>query len=170
MNKKSPLAITILLLLFILALQSCSSARIVSNKDVNYNRKLKKIYVFISSAKDVDHFDDRLLISLTDKIKLKGVFCEGFVRNPLSLETEEEINKKIDKYNPEALLLIKQTQVTYINGGPGGGIFEITLIDGETKKNVWKSSLNLSGPWQYDSTIETMVEKLLTQMVQDQII
>lgn len=74
------------------------------------------------------------------------------------------------KYDADGVLLIKQTQITYINGGAGGGTFEITLIDKETKKNVWKSTLNLQGAWYEDGTIDTMVAKLLTQMEQDQLI
>ncbi len=170
MNKKLRHFLVFFVLLLTVVLQSCYSAKIVSNKDVNYTQKLKRVYVIVSSAKDVKHFDDRLLTALTDKIKLKGVFADGFARNPLSLETEEDINRKINKYDPDALLLIKQTQITYINGGPGAGTFEITLIDKETKKNVWKSTLNLQGAWQDDSTIDTMVSKLLTQMEQDQLI
>ena len=170
MNKKSHFALIFPVLLLTVVLQSCSSARIVSNKDGNYTKKLKKVYVIVSSAKNVSHFDDRLLTALTDQIKLKGIFADGFARNPLSLETEEDINRKINKYDPDALLLIKQTQITYINGGAGGGTFEITLIDKETKKNVWKSTLNLQGAWYEDGTIDTMVAKLLAQMEQDQLI
>jgi hypothetical protein len=161
---------TIPLLFLIVVLQSCYSASIVANKDANYNKKIGKIYVVISSAKDVHHFDDRLLEALTDQIKLKGVFADGFVRNPLALETDEDINTKINKYDPEALLIIKQTHITYINGGAGAGTFEIALMDKETKKNVWKSTLYLNGPWYSDGTVDTMVKKLLAQMQQDHLI
>lgn len=170
MNKKLPFVHSIPIFLLILILQSCYSARIVSNKDVNYSKKLKRIYVIVNIPKNVDHFNDRLLTTLINKIKEKGVITDGFARNPLSLETEEDINKKIDQYDPEALMVIKQTYITYMNGGPGAGVFEITLIAKEAKKPIWKSTLNLQGPWRDNATINIMVSKLLTQMEQDQLI
>lgn len=169
MNKNLLLK-SIPLLFLILILQSCFSASIIANKDADYNKKIGRIYVVVSSAKNVSHFNDRLLKSLTDQIKLKGVYADGFVRDPLTLETEDDINAKINKFDPEALLIIKQTKITYINGGAGGGTFEITLVDKETKKNVWKSTLNLAGAWYSDGTVDTMVNKLLTQMEQDHLI
>lgn len=71
-------------------------------------------------------------------LKAKTVETESHVYNELSLESEESRIQEIKNYNPEAILLIRQT-VTGIDNA-----FELTLIDATSKKPVWKSEISTS--------------------------
>ncbi len=65
------------------------------------------------------------------------------LRNPLSLETDAEIENNINDFKPTQLMIIKQTQVNSLNGKINGGTIEISIIDGTDKKIAWKGLLDV---------------------------
>ncbi|TWJ02532.1 hypothetical protein JN11_01505 [Mucilaginibacter frigoritolerans] len=169
MNNK--VSFTIIAILFqSLFFTSCVSTKITSNKDASFNRKLKKIYVICNLGKDVSNFNERLFEGVKKKFTENNITIDGFVRNPVALETDEDVLNKIRSYDPEALMIIKQTHVTYYNGGPGGGVFEVSLIDKVSQKNIWKSEIDVTGPWWDEDTSDSIVKKLILKLKEDQII
>jgi hypothetical protein len=154
----------------ILILQSCISTKIVTNKDVRYNQKPKKLYMIITNSKDGKAFSQDLYNGLTQNFKNRSIICDGFVRDPLSLKTEQDIDKDINTFNPDALLLIKMTKITIMNGSPGSAIYELSLIEGKAKKAVWKGNLDVYGPFWNVSTVNSAIKTVITKMQEDQLI
>ncbi len=161
--------IYLLSIILLLLVQSCSTVNIASNKQQGYNKQPKKIFIVVNCNKDVNIFCTGLVYGLTNKLTEKGVQSDGYVRDPLSLESEEDRNKRINAYNPEAVLTVQQTLT-----GSGKGVFELTLIDGESRKNVWKSELEVSAD-SYTSledsgVIDKAVKTLVSKLAEDKII
>ncbi|HTI57421.1 hypothetical protein [Mucilaginibacter sp.] len=153
----------------ILLSQSCSTVNIASNKKADYNKQPKKIYIVADCNKDAGTFCKNFTEGLKNNLSLKGITCDAYVRNQLSFESEEDINKKIAAYNPEAALMIHQTQT-----GGGANTFEFTLIDKDTQKPVWKCELEVSidsyTSMENDNVINKAIKTVLEKLAQDKII
>jgi hypothetical protein len=155
--------------IFVFICQSCSTVNIASNKQEGYNKQPKKIYVVVNCDKNTNVFCSGLVNGLKNKFTEKGIQSDSYIHDPLSLQTQEEINKKVTSYGPEAILMIQQTVI-----GDGRGTFELTLIDGETNKPVWKSEFEISAD-SYTSLEDTGVinkglKILVDKLIQDKII
>lgn len=147
-----------LLTAFFLFLQACATVNIASNKQAGYTKKPKKIFIVASSAKEGQLFCNALAKGLQNNFVQRGVATQIYVRNALLFDTEEDINKKINTYAPEAVLQITQTE-----RGAGSGTYELTLVDTETKKNVWKGELTTSSTndsFIFEKGVNTVVNKL----------
>ncbi|MBB6111047.1 hypothetical protein SAMN05421821_11065 [Mucilaginibacter lappiensis] len=160
--------IAVIAVIFIL--QSCVSTKIETNKDAGYNQKPKKLYMIITNAKDGKAFGQDLYNGLTLNFKTRNIICDGFVRDPLSLKTEQDIDNDINTFNPDALLLVKMTKITIMNGAPGSAVYELSLIEGKAKKVVWKGNLDVYGPFWNVSTVNSAIKTVINKMQEDQLI
>ena len=159
-----------LIIVFALFLQACVSAKIISNKQEGYTKKFNKIYVIINGTKKSKSFFTQFSAGLQKKLKEKSVESTVYYRNELSIDTDSEINTRISEYDPQALMLIKQTVVHSTNGVVDGGNFEMSLIDGETKKPVWKADFEVFGSVGMSTAVQTAVTKLCDKLSQDEMI
>ncbi|WDF78130.1 hypothetical protein PQ469_30045 [Mucilaginibacter sp. KACC 22773] len=150
-------------------LQACVTAKIASNKQADYTKKPKKIFILLNGAKASKYFFVEFTRSLQLKLTEKKIESTMYIRDELSLDSEGDINKKITEFNPEALLVMKQTVSHTTNNYVDGGTFEISLIDGETKKTVWKSVFEIYSQFGLSEAVDTGVKKLYDKMVEDQI-
>lgn len=155
---------------FVSIMQACVSSKIASNKDSAYNIKPKKLYLIVSSSKDAKTFPQDLYNGLVKNFKTRNIAYDGFVRDPLSLKSDEELNHDLNSYDPDGLLTIKMTQIDIINGGAGGATFELSLISRENKKTVWKANLNVTGPMRDLATVNSAIKTIIGKMQEDQII
>jgi hypothetical protein len=152
----------LLLLLF-----SCAQ-KIVSNKASGYNKKPKKIFVLTTCSKEGIATGKELSLALQQQFKLKNIACTGYEHDYQSFDTEEDVNKKISAYAPEAILLITQTD-TDIKSGEG--IFFLTLKDAETKRFVWKTSIDIGMSAIYhDETLPITVDSVIKKLIADGLI
>jgi len=157
--------VTVLAFLF----QSCATVNMASNKSDSYNKQPKKIYIVANFNKDDRIFCNGLIAGLKDNFTKRGIQSDSYLRDALSLESDDDINKKANEYNPEAVLLIQQT----LTGG-GRATFELTLIDGETKKRVWKGAFDIStdtySSMEDEGAINKSVKIIVEKLAQDKII
>lgn len=156
---------TVLAFLF----QSCATVNMASNKSESYNKQPKKIYIVVNFNKDHKIFCNGLIAGLKNDFTQKGIQSDSYMHDALSLASDEDINKKANDYNPEAVLLIQQT----LTGG-GRATFELTLIDSETKKRVWKGAFEVStdtySSMEGEGTINKSVNTIVEKLAQDKII
>ncbi len=124
----------------------------------------------MAGAKQANSFGATFIAGLSTRLKEKGVESGSYIRNPLSLDTDQDINKKIDDFSPEAVMFFKQKIIHSTNGGVDGGTFEITLIDGETKKPVWKSEFEIYGQFGIEQASSKAVDELIKKLEEDKII
>lgn len=152
-----------------IAFSSCATINIISNKQAGYTAQPHKIYMVISCSSEGKEFCSGLVANLKQSLAQKQVKTEEYLRDALALESEADINKKVADYNPDAVLIIKQT-IT----GSKMGTFELTLFDSQLKKNVWKSQLDIStdnyseldGP----ATISNSAKIVLNKLIEDKIV
>ena len=137
---KKVLYFSFIFVVLISLLQGCTSTKIVSNKETGFTKNLRKFFIFINNTQDSKSFWKAMADKLREEFTHRGIESVSYQRDPLSLETDEDFNKKISDYAPEALLIIKQTVTS---GDWRVGDYELSLIDGETKKSVWKSTLKI---------------------------
>lgn len=147
-----------LFLLFIV--QSCSTVNIASNKEQGYTKRPKKVYAVVTCNTRAGVFCDGLVKGLQEKLSAKGISFESSKHTSLSLETDDDLNKKIDLFNPDAILMIRQSI-----SGDEMGTFELTLQDVETKKNVWKSELNVSADAYTSIDNNDVIKKALKTLI-----
>ncbi|HJP63005.1 MAG TPA: hypothetical protein VJ844_06160 [Mucilaginibacter sp.] len=167
--KKYLITITpILVLAFIL--QSCVTAKITSNKEASYTSQPKRVFILLKGAKQSKDFSNGFLAGLQAGFKEKGVTTDSYVRDPLSLDTKEDINKKINDFSPEALMLIEQKVVHSTNGMVDGGRFEISLIDGASRKPVWKGEFEVYGQFGIDDAVNKGVKEIFKKFIEDKIV
>ncbi|SHM14901.1 hypothetical protein SAMN05216524_101976 [Mucilaginibacter sp. OK098] len=152
----------------IASIQSCSTVKIASNKDGKYTKQPKKIYIVVICDTKMSAFCNEMINGLQKRFTAKGINSGSSKRNTLSLATEDDLNKEMEPFKPEAILTIKQTV-----SGIEMGTFELTLTDAGTQKNVWKGELDVSAD-SYTSlkdsdvvnkTLNTLVNKLIEDKI-----
>ncbi|TWJ02531.1 hypothetical protein JN11_01504 [Mucilaginibacter frigoritolerans] len=158
-----------LMLILAITFNSCATVNIISNKQAGYTEHPHKIYLTVNCTSEGKIFCSGLATGLKDRFAQKQVQSEIYLRDALSLENDADINKKIIDYNPDAVLMIKQT-IT----GEKLGTFELTLVDVHTHKNVWKSQLDITAGNYSDlndpGTIDKGLKTVIDRLVEDKII
>lgn len=124
----------------------------------------------MNNAKETNEFCSVFLARLKRKLLEKGVQSDSYRRNPLSLETEKDIDSKIDNYAPEALMVIQQKVIHSTNGRVDGGTIEISLIDGETKKTVWKSEFEFYAMVRMTDAVDRSIKKIVNKLIEDKLV
>jgi hypothetical protein len=161
---------SVILFAIIFFLQACASTNITSNKMVGYNKKPKKIFILTNNTSQTNKFCTTLARNFLAKFNEKDIKTAIYIRDSFSLETQEDVDKKINDYNPEALFVLQQTESHSTNGRIDGGTFEITLIDTETHKPVWKSEIQISAQYGLDDSINKTIDAVFRKLAEDNII
>lgn len=170
MTKNLPFKPSLLLIIIIIIIQSCISTKITSNKGADYTKQPKKIFILMNNAKETNEFCSVLLARLKKKLLEKGVQSDSYRRNPLSLETEKDIDSKINNYAPEALMVMQQKIIYSTNGRVDGEKLEISLIDDETKKTVWKSEFEFHAMLRMTDAVDKSIKKIIKKLIDDKLV
>ena len=153
--------------LLLVFLTSCATANLTSNKASWYTKKLSKTYVIANTAKQAETFTRALCKELLFLFEDNSVESDFEIRNPLSLDSEQDVEDRINEFNPDQLILIKQTSLHSTNGLVDGGQFEISIIEKESKKVVWKGLLDVYGQFGMEMSIKQSLKKLTEKLKQD---
>ena len=161
---------TLSVIALLLVMQSCVTAKIESNKDASYTKQPKRIFILVNTASQATDFTTDFIAGFQKKLIIKGVTSSSYTHTALSFETNDDVNKKITDYSPDAVLIIKQIEVHSTNKMVDGGKFEISLLDYESKKKVWKSDFDVYGSMGLSSASDKSVDELIKKMEEDKII
>jgi hypothetical protein len=101
--------------LFLLALCSvllfsCTVTHIDSNKDPNFNKRIGVLHIIVRGTHKSDAFLFAMADYLNDELNKKGIKTTLERANPLSLESDKEMLDRINKLNPDVLMVINQTE------------------------------------------------------------
>ena len=134
--------------LLIITFIACScTATIQSNKSKDFNKKIGKFYAVIKVADNTGNFVPKFSTALQEGLKQRGVEIEFEVIDPLALETEQDLVRRVSDSQADALLVMSQTEsVTYTNpntfyiGGQkaSGGSFDIKIFVPGNSRPVWR--------------------------------
>lgn len=166
MTRNFTIAISICLAVL---LHSCVTAKIESNKDASYTKHPKNIFILVNTASEASGFTANFLYGLRQKFGAKGIASTVHIRKALSFETEEDVNKMVTDYGPDAVMLIKQSEVHSTNNMVDGGKFEITLLDFSTRKPIWKGDFSVTGSMGLLQAVQKSVDTLVKKMEADKL-
>jgi hypothetical protein len=165
-----------------------STVNIESNKKLNYNKKIESVFILIESASDKDSegFLYLLFRDVESNLNARGIKVSHHYINPLSLKTDEEVQKAILDSGASFLMKIKQTNILniitdnshFVNGSnnlgsfskESGATYSFELKDVNSKEIVWKSVLKASSPFGVVDTVEEASAKFLKKLIEDNLL
>lgn len=163
--------------LIIILLSGCATASIESGESNNVKGPYSKIFILISGSPRADKFIEGFAEKIKQAIADRGTGAEVYVEGRLSLETQKEIDDKINAYNPEVVLIMKQTEAL-VNGGYGfgagkgslAGTFDLKLFEKTEKRPVWRANMKAYGEYGISMAIEKTSKKFIALLEQDKIL
>lgn len=164
-----------ILFLALLSFSSCVQTRMTSNKAEWYGGKLTKTYIIINSVKPMETYSLALGDQLNSSLLSKNIISEYHVRDPLSLESDKDIEKRIQKYSPSQLIIFNQTAITS-GSGIHGGTYEVQIIKADNKRIIWKGYLSTYSQFPVslrifrDKSVRKNLEKLIEKWQEDGLI
>ena len=84
----------------VLNLCGCSSSKVASNKDPNFNQKLSKVYLILKTPKYSKDFKEQFQKTFLDELAKRNVLCFYESPDPLALETEADVQSALPKPHP----------------------------------------------------------------------
>lgn len=159
---------------------SCTTATIQTNKLPDYNEKAKKIYVTITASEGSRVFINHLSFQLEKQLKEKGVEIGFYQVDPLSLELQDNLEEKIKAYNPDILMVIKQTERTLSANNPHYGNYGTTetgtTLDliifpkNSSNKPVWRGNLKASAQFGLETASIKAAKRIVDALLTDGVI
>jgi hypothetical protein len=83
---------------------------------------------------------------------------------------EIKINNAIMQDKKDLILIFKPVKLQYYNGGLQSASYQITGIDLETKREVWKANFSSSGSFGPSTFAKTSVQKIYQKLKDDKIL
>jgi hypothetical protein len=129
-----------------LLLSGCTSVKLKSTKDSAAVKKVNRLFVLINQGEtDKPTLSNQLIGHFRNALTNTPVRCEFSISSPLDLD-EKVHDAKIKEFNADGVLSISVT--TFILSEYGGYptiIYDVSLFDPESKKRLWRGSVNNSG-------------------------
>jgi hypothetical protein len=152
------------LLFLLLVLTSCgTSVYLKSVKQEDYNLKLNKVLVVISSEYGTEYNND-FEIYIREKLYAREIKNNSISFDKLSLNDDEVLKQKIKEYQPNYILNIFQRKIIY--GSQVGGEFGATILDTNTNLEIWKSNIYYSE----GTNNEVITNKIISELEKDNLI
>jgi len=155
----------------------CTAAKIQSNKDPNFTKKIQVLHIVLRGSASSDVLIYTMGDYLRDELNAKGVKTTVERVNALSLETDKEFLDRVNKLNPDALLTINQTEVRKAVGGYSyrigsyntGATFDLKLFQPGSEKPVWRANISIDAQGEGSGGKKTAL-KIIEKMTLDELI
>jgi hypothetical protein len=157
--------------LFALVIWSCVTSHVAFNNNPDYHNKIKTAFVEVKDVR-IERFLDGLSQSLITNLKNDDISIKLSVNDALSLNSEKDIQKQIQDFNPDVIIILERADSKMIHGKSGysydGGTYLMSIILPENNKIVWKASIltskeqgNIGG---FNVAISQTVEQIISKM------
>jgi len=172
----------ILLALCPILLFSCTVTHIESNKDPNFTKRIGVLHIIVRGSHKSDKYLFTMADYLGDELNKKGIKTTVERANPLSLESDKEMIERINKLNPDALMVINQTEVrkttsrngynifTNENSTSNGATIDIKLFQPSSDKPVWRANCNSDSQVGQGAGGKKSAQKIIEKLIADQLI
>jgi len=163
--------------LFALLFSSCVTSNVLFNNNPDYHTKIKTAFIEVKDVR-IGRFLDGLSLSLITNLKNNDVSIKLLVNDALSLNSEEDIQKQIQDFHPDVLIVIERADTKMGHSKYGyyydGGTYLMSIVLPESNKIIWKSSILTSGE-QYSIggfkvAIAKTIDKIIEKMKSDQLL
>jgi len=158
-------------------LTSCVTSKITSNKSPDFNEKITKLFIMVKGTDSAKSFFKSFTSQFSNSLSQRGIESKTHYFDPLSLESESDINKKNSSYNSNLIMIINQTesrQTINQNGfgwGYGGtntgGTFDVRIFQPNSKNPVWRGNLKADGQFGLQTSAKKATEKLIEKLIED---
>ena len=139
-----------------------------SNVDPDYDGTLSRAFVALEGGGDFEGYIQDLGLALQSELRGRGVVSEVYVRDELSLDGRADIEERISTFGPDGILIISQTEASYVNGAASGTRFKATLMVPGRDGPVWRAAISsdTGGFGGAGSTIQ-LADKIVSKMEED---
>ena len=163
-------------------LMGCST-KIASNKATDFSEKITKLFIIVKGTETSQSFLDKLTENFGAHLAENGIPYQKFQMEALSLESEEDIQKKVVEFGPNLVMMISQTESRRTtNGGfspgfngPGfgfgggtsavtGATFDIKLYRPGSQNPVWRGNLKADAQFGLASSAKKANEKMIKNL------
>ncbi|KAB8151519.1 hypothetical protein EZY14_018535 [Kordia sp. TARA_039_SRF] len=157
----------------LLLLTSCVSSNIRSNKSPDFNEKIAKLFVLGKVVDNAKFFYGSLATNFVASLKERGIEVKTYYVDPLSLESDEDIAKRIEIYNPNLVMIISQTESRVTTDGFGfkgevtGGTFDIKIFQPNSKNPVWRANLTADSTLNLKDAAKRANKRLVEKLIED---
>lgn len=161
---------------------SCVTTKITSNKSADFNEKISKLYIIMKGTESVEPFFKSFSSELVNSLTLKGIESKVVLSDPLSLESEIDVNQKIIDYKPNLLMIIQQTESRQtVNSGFGssgwgygssdtGATFDVKFFQPNLKNPIWRGNLKADGQFGLRSSASKACEAFIAKLIEDKLL
>jgi hypothetical protein len=158
-------------------LPGCTVTHIQSNKDPGFTKKIQVLHIVLRGSASTDVLIYTMGDNLRDELNKKGIKTTVERVNALSLETDKEFSERISKLNPDALLMINQTEARKRAGGysysigsyNAGATFDLKLFQPGSEKPVWRANISIDSQGE-GAAGKKSAAKIIEKMTTDQLI
>ena len=169
----------------VLNLCGCSSSKVASNKDPNFNQKLSKVYLILKTPKYSKDFKEQFQKTFLDELAKRNVLCFYESPGPLALETEADVQKRIAEAAPDVVITFTQTEGMVSTSGNSGwmnnhmnnfsysqfsSVFDVKMFVPNTERAVWRANIDVSASGDVSEGGQKTAKKLIAQLVKDGLI
>ncbi len=162
------------IVLFLL-LTSCVTSKITSNKAPDFNEKITKLFIVIKVTENTKYFFSSFTTSFIASLKERGIEVKTHYLDPLSLESESDIDEKITLYNPNLTMIINQTESRQTvsvfgfgaTGTTTGGTFDIRIFQPSSKNPVWRANLSVDSSLELETAAKKANKKIIEKLIED---
>ena len=163
--------------LFAMLFSGCVTSNVSFNNNPDYNKKMKTVFFEVKDVK-IGKFLDGLGQSLITNLENQGVTVKLSVNDALSLNSEKDIQKKIEDYQPDVIIILERANTSLGHSKSGyfynGGTYLMSIVLPENNKIIWKASISTSGEQGslggVDAAVKQTVEQIISKMKTDQLL
>lgn len=165
---------------------SCVTSKITSNKSTDFNEKISKLYIVVKGTDSAESFFESFTAELGNSLTQKGIESKVKYSDPLSLESENDVNQYINDYNPNLIMIVNQTESRQtmnsgFNNGFGntgwgygssntGGTFDVKIFQPNSKNPIWRANLKADGQFGLKTSTKKACEKLIEKLIEDELL
>ena len=161
---------------------SCVVTHIESNKDPNFTKRIGVLHIIVRGIHSSDKYLFTMADYLSDELNKKGIKTTLERVNPLSLESDKEMMDRINKLNPDALMVINLTEsrrtinrngynvFTNENTTSNGATVDIKLFQPSSDKPFWRANCNSDSQVGQGAGGKKSAQKIIEKLIADQLI
>ncbi len=162
--------------LFALFLSSCATTNVAFNNNPDYHTKIKSAFVQVKDVQ-LGFFLQGLTDSLVNNLEKNNVKVDIAKMDVLSLESEKDIQNRLQTFNPDVMILLERVDKVMESGKYGtfysGGIYSMSIKIPEKDKTIWKASISTEGELRGEGNtriIKESIQQIIAKMKADQLL
>jgi hypothetical protein len=162
--------------LFAFILSSCATTNVAFNNNPDYHTKIKSAFLQVKDVQ-LGFFLNGLTDSLVNNLENNNVKVEITKNDILSLESEKDIQNRLQTFNPDVIILLERVDKNMVSNKYGtfysGGVYSMSIKIPEKDKIIWKASISTGGELRGEGStkiIKQTIQQIIAKMKTDQLL